>query len=52
MIGSMAQRDKCYFVHDGRLDMDMILKKFVEYFADIYGTNDDQFLEANGGKFS
>lgn len=50
VIGKMAQRDKSYFVHDGRLDMDMTLKKFVEYFADIYGTNDDQFLEANGRK--
>ena len=50
VIGNMAQRDKSYFVHDGRLDMDMTLKKFAEYFVDIYGANDDQFLEANGRK--
>ncbi|MDE6917117.1 MAG: AAA-like domain-containing protein [Lachnospiraceae bacterium] len=49
-IGNMAQRDKSYFIHDGRLDMDMTLRKFVEYFADIYGTNDDRFIEANGRK--
>ena len=29
-IGALAQRDKSYFIHDGRLDMDMTLKKFVE----------------------
>ncbi len=33
VMGNMAQRDKNYFIHDGHLDMDMILKKFVEYFS-------------------
>ena len=50
VIGNMAQRDKSYFIHDGHLDMDMTLKKFVEYFAEIYGANDDRFVEANGRK--
>ena len=50
VIGSMAQRDKNYFVHDGRLDMDMILKKFVEYFNEIYSDNDDTFIEDHGRK--
>ncbi len=50
VIGNMAQRDRSYFIHDGHLDMDMTLKKFVEYFAEIYGANDDRFVEANGRK--
>ena len=49
-IGNVAKRDKSYFIHDGRLDMDIVLKKFVEYFSDIYGGNDDGFVEASGRK--
>ncbi len=49
-IGAMAQLDKNYFIHDGRLDMDMTLKKFVEYFNDIYSENDDKFIEKHGRK--
>lgn len=50
VIGNMAQRDKNYFIHDGRLDMDMTLKKFVEYFKEIYSDNDDTFIENHGRK--
>lgn len=49
-IGNMAKRDKSYFIHGGQLDMDMVLGKFVEYFNDIYGSNDDRFVEAWGRK--
>lgn len=49
-IGNMAKRDKSYFIHDGRLDMDVALKKFVEFFSDIYGSNDDRFIEDYGRK--
>lgn len=50
-MGKMAQRDKSYFIQDGRLDMDMTLKKFVDYFTEIYGDNDEKFLEDYGRKF-
>ncbi|MDE7479158.1 MAG: ATP-binding protein [Lachnospiraceae bacterium] len=50
-ISKMARRDKSYFIQDGHLDMDMTLKKFVEYFTDIYGDNDDAFIEDYGRKF-
>ncbi len=50
-IGKMAQRDKSYFIHDGHLDMDMTLKKFVDYFTEIYGDNDEKFIEDYGRKF-
>ena len=49
-IGNMAKRDKSYFIHDGKLDMDTTLKKFVEYFNDIYSGNDDKFIENHGRK--
>lgn len=51
VMGKMAQRDKSYFIHDGCLDMDMTLKKFVSYFTEIYGENDDKFIEDYGRKF-
>ena len=50
-MGKMAQRDKSYFVHDGKLDMDMTLIKFVDYFTEIYGANDERFIEDYGRKF-
>ena len=50
-MGRMAQRDKSYFIHDGRLDMDMALTKFVDYFTEIYGDNDEKFIEDYGRKF-
>lgn len=31
--------------------MDLVLEKFVEYFTDIYGNNDEKFIEAYGRKF-
>ena len=51
VMGKMAQRDKSYFIHDGILDMDMALHKFVEYFTEIYGGSDGKFIEAYGRKF-
>ena len=30
--------------------MEQILKKFVEYFTDIYGENDERFVESQGRK--
>lgn len=34
-----------------RLDMDRVLKKFVTHFTEIYGDNDEKFIEAYGRKF-
>ena len=31
--------------------MELVLEKFVEYFNDIYGSNDEKFVEAYGRKF-
>ncbi len=51
VMGNMAQRDKNYFIRDGHLDMNTTLKKFVEYFTEIYSENDSGFIEKYGRKF-
>ncbi len=45
-----AQANRNQFVDGCRLNMDLVLEKFVEYFTDIYGENDEQFLESQGRK--
>lgn len=49
-IGNMAKRDKSYFIHDGMLDMDVVMKKFVEHFNEIYGSQNINFIEKFGRK--
>ena len=46
-----GQGNKNQFIQNKRLDMEQVLKKFVEYFHDIYGDNDEKFIEAYGRKF-
>ncbi len=46
-----AKQDKSFFIHDGRLDMDTVIRKFVTAFGDIYGQNSERFIEDNGRKF-
>ena len=46
-----AKQDKSCFIHDGRLDMDNVMRKFVTAFGDIYGQNSERFIEDNGRKF-
>ncbi len=46
-----GERDKNQFIADGRLNMELVLEKFVEYFHDVYGENDEKFVESYGRKF-
>ena len=46
-----AQRDKNQFVEGGRLNMTLLLKKFVTHFHEVYDQKDETFLEDNGRKF-
>lgn len=39
------------FIRDGQLDMERILEKFVEYFDDIYGDQDQKFYEEDGRRY-
>ncbi|MDE7416517.1 MAG: AAA-like domain-containing protein [Lachnospiraceae bacterium] len=46
-----AQRDMNQFVEDGRLNMTLLLEKFVTHFHDVYDMRDERFIEDNGRKF-
>ncbi len=39
------------FVESGRLNMRLVLEKFVTYFTDLYGDQPDQFLEEDGRRY-
>lgn len=45
-----ALRDKNQFIQDGRLDMRLVLEKFVTHFNDIYGEQ-ESFLEEDGRRY-
>ena len=45
-----AQGNKDLYFRNGRLNMELVLEKFVEHFTDIYGDNDEKFIEAYGRK--
>jgi len=46
-----GERDHSQFIRNGRLDMDLVLEKFVVHYTDIYGDNDEKFVEEFGRKF-
>lgn len=50
-IYAKGEGDRNQFVRDGRLDMDAVMQKFVEYFSDIWSKNDEEFVERYGRKF-
>lgn len=49
-IYSYSQISINQFTTGRRLNMDLVLEKFVTYFTDIYGNNDEKFVEAQGRK--
>ena len=51
LMGDAAVRDRNCFVHDGMLDMDAVIKRFVSTFTEIYGEEDARFVEKYGRKF-
>ena len=46
-----AQSNKNQFIKNGTLNMDLVIEKFVTYFHDVYGDNDQKFIEEYGRKF-
>ena len=46
-----GQGSKNQFIVGNRLDMELVLARFVEHFTDIYGDNDEKFIEKYGRKF-
>lgn len=49
-IRNEAERDREQFIREGRLDMKRVLERFVVNFTDIYGDNEEAFVEAQGRK--
>ena len=49
-INAKAQRDQSQFIRGGKLDMERVMEKFVEYYGDIYSGSDTKFLEEHGRK--
>lgn len=47
---SEAQENRNQFIENGMLQMDLVMKKFYEYFSEIYSDNDKKFVEENGRK--
>ncbi len=47
-IFTTAEMEKNQFVRGGHLQMELVLKKFCEYFEDIYSDADQHFIEENG----
>lgn len=44
-------QDKNKFITNGRLDMELVLQKFIVHFNDIFGSCDERFLEEEGRKY-
>lgn len=43
--------DRIGFIKNNMLNMELVLKKFVEYFTEIYSHKDEKFIEKYGRKF-
>ena len=44
----LGEREKNQFIKDGMLDMELVLKKFMLHFHDIYGESTEKFIEESG----
>lgn len=47
----IGSQDKNQFINNGKLNMKLVLQKFVEHFNELYGDQDESFLEEEGRKF-
>ena len=50
-IYSASTMDKNQFIVGGRLNMRMVLEKFVAHFHDLYGDSTEKFIEEEGRKY-
>ena len=44
----MEKWDEGYSIHNGRFDMDVLMKRFTEVFSNIYGADDLKYVEVYG----
>ena len=47
-LAQNAVMEKNQFIVSGQLDMELVIRKFVEYYSDIFGTHNERFLEDHG----
>ena len=50
-IYKIALQDKNQFIHNGHLNMKLVLNRFVSSFHDLYGDGTNAFLEEDGRKY-
>ncbi len=50
-IRKLGENDKNRFITDGRLNMRLVLEKFVAHFDDLYGDRSEKFLEEDGRRY-
>ncbi|MCD8015628.1 MAG: ATP-binding protein [Lachnospiraceae bacterium] len=50
-IFRLGSDEKNQFISNDQLDMRRLLEKFVEYFDDIYGDQDQRFIEEDGRRY-
>ena len=46
-----GSRMKNQFIKNGQIDMELLLEKFVQYFDDIYGDQNQKFYEEDGRRY-
>ena len=47
-ISQLAQAEKNQFIRDGQLDVELLLRKFVDYYTELFGDYGERFLEDDG----
>lgn len=50
-IYQTALLEKNHFIENGELNMTLILERFIQSFTDIYGNQDEKFLEEDGRRY-
>ena len=47
----IGSQDKNHFINNGKLNMKLVLQKFVEHFNELYGDQDESFLKGESFSF-
>lgn len=50
-IYKAAIQDKNQFIKEGRLNMDLVMKKFVQHFSELYADRNEAFVEEDGRRY-
>lgn len=47
-VSQIAADEKNKFLTDGQLNMERVIRKFVAHYTELFGENNEKFLEDNG----